>query len=204
MRTTVAAARSVRPASLRWSTREILSGAPSSDADCAAARNRGKNDVPHPVPPGLESGRPAFARPGQADQASDSARNPLVPRLPRGRRTPRKSAERFAGLFLRRSLHETAVSNNSWCGCSFQGIHLLNTVNDVLTLLCQRCPGTAPTEHLNRGDDTRRFCRFLPVLTVRCHPRCLPRNLRDFASVKSRETLGNSFGSGAGPACRAG
>src|SRR5438874_791481 len=28
--------------------------------------------------------------------------------------------------------------------CSFQGIHLLNTVNDVLTLLCQRCPGTAP------------------------------------------------------------
>src|SRR5438067_7262758 len=29
--------------------------------------------------------------------------------------------------------------------CSFQGIHLLNTVNDVLTLLCQRCPGTAPT-----------------------------------------------------------
>jgi len=29
--------------------------------------------------------------------------------------------------------------------CSFQGIHLLNTVSDVLTLLCQRCLGTAPT-----------------------------------------------------------
>ena len=28
--------------------------------------------------------------------------------------------------------------------CSFQGIHPLNTVSDVLTLWCQRCPGTAP------------------------------------------------------------
>jgi len=31
--------------------------------------------------------------------------------------------------------------------CSFQGIHLLNTVSDVLTLFCQRCPGTAPVGH---------------------------------------------------------
>src|SRR5438094_8490507 len=38
--------------------------------------------------------------------------------------------------------------------CSFQGIHLLNTVNDVLTLLCQRCPGTAVLDESSARDGT--------------------------------------------------
>src|SRR5438132_4135468 len=43
--------------------------------------------------------------------------------------------------------------------CSFQGIHLLNTVNDVLTLLCQRCPGTAPAARKHEGADQEALVR---------------------------------------------
>src|SRR5437764_155832 len=59
------------------------------------------------------------------------------------RETPNssQSAERLLPFCAARS---TNCSFKLMARCSFQGIHLLNTVNDVLTLLCQRCPGTAP------------------------------------------------------------
>src|SRR5438270_6959855 len=63
--------------------------------------------------------------------------------------------------------------------CSFQGIHLLNTVNDVLTLLCQRCPGTAPTQ----GGQSRYVgeipARLVQVLTS------LDRDVRDRLGIES-------------------
>src|SRR5437868_4963596 len=102
--------------------------------------------------------RTRIGPPALLDQAKRT-KLPIAPQplCPVCRETPNSSqnAERLLPFCAARS---TNCSFKLMVRCSFQGIHLLNTVNDVLTLLCQRCPGTAPASSVGgqsavlRGD----------------------------------------------------
>src|SRR3954466_5561990 len=120
-----------------------------------------------PVPLGVESGH-RLCSTSPSGPNSRYRRSHLCPVC---REIP-NSAHSSVRLLPFRTAHSTNWSFKLMARCSFQGIHPLNTVSDVLTLLCQRCPGTAPVSGLVvvtsiRGDvDVHDFSNTSPSPTT--------------------------------------